>query len=66
MVCFSDLRPGGERVVFKKLWKKDVLLIVGKKNAEFTDHRDIWQSSHDKEETNKANSATVLKSAPTE
>lgn len=31
------------------------------KNAEFTGHRDIWQNSQDKEETNKDNSATVLK-----
>lgn len=27
-------------------------------------HKHIWQSSQDMEETNKANSATVLESAP--
>lgn len=30
------------------------------KNAEFTDHNDIRQNFLDKEETNKANLATVL------
>lgn len=35
------------------------------KYAEFTVHKDIWQNSQDKKETNKASSATVLESAPT-
>lgn len=30
--------------------------------AEFTGHKDIGLNFHDKEETNKASSATVLKS----
>lgn len=33
------------------------------KNAEFTGQRDTWNNSQDKEETIKANSAIVLKSA---
>lgn len=41
-------------------------MIVDKKNAKFTGHKDIWQNSQYKEDTNKANSATVLKSTPTD
>lgn len=63
LTCFSDLRPRGR---LRKLGEKHVLLIVGTKNARFRGHKDIWQKSQDKEETNKTNSATVLKSALTE
>lgn len=42
MTCFSDLRPRWE---LTKLKKKDVSIISDTKNAEFTAHKDIWQSS---------------------
>lgn len=51
MTCFSGLRPRGR---LAKLGERDVLLIVGAKNTEFMGHKDIWQNSQDKEETNKA------------
>lgn len=56
-----DLRARGR---LTKLGKKDVPLIMDAKNAEFAGHKDIWQDSKDNEETNKAKSAIVLKSAP--
>lgn len=59
MTCFNDLRPKGR---LTKLGKEDVPLIVDIKKAQFTGHKDIGQNSHDKEETNKTTSATVLKS----
>lgn len=42
----SDLRSKGERLA--KLGEKDVLLIVGTKDTEFTGPKDIWQNSQDK------------------
>lgn len=42
MTCFNDLSPRWE---LTKLRKKDVSIILDTKNAEFTGHRDIWQSS---------------------
>lgn len=62
MTCFYHLRFGGS---LTKLGKEDVPLIADTKNAEFTAHKDILQHSHDKEATNKANSAPGLKSVPT-
>ncbi|RMC01536.1 hypothetical protein DUI87_21977 [Hirundo rustica rustica] len=59
--CFSDLSPNGR---LTKLGEKDVQLIVDTNTPEFLGHKNIWQNSQDKEETNKANSAVVLKSAP--
>lgn len=41
----------------------DMPLMVDTKNAQFTGHKDIGQNfQNDKDETNKASSATVLKS----
>lgn len=51
----NGLRPRGS---LTKLEEKDILLIVGIKNSEFTGHRDFWQNSQAKEESNKANRAT--------
>lgn len=51
-MCFSGLRSRGR---LAKLRERDVLLIVGTKNTEFTGHKDICQNSQDKDETNKAN-----------
>lgn len=44
---------------------KDVPLIVGTENAEFTGHKDIYLNFQDEKETNKVNPASVLKSALT-
>lgn len=41
-------------------------LIADTKNAEFMENKDFLKHSHDKEDTSKANSATGLKSVPTE
>ena len=42
--------------------QKGVPLWVDTKNAEFRGYKDIWQNTQDKEETNRNNWATVLKS----
>lgn len=55
MTYFNDLTPKDR---LTKLRKKDVPLMVEVKK--FTGHKDTGQNS-DKEETNKASSATVLK-----
>lgn len=60
-MCFNALRCRGR---LTKLGKKDVTLIADIQNAEFTDNKDTCQNPQDKEESNKANSAIVLKSAP--
>lgn len=63
MTWFNYLRL---RESLKKLGKEDVPLIADTKNAEFMENKDVLQHSHDKEDTSKANSATGLKSVPTE
>lgn len=45
--------------------RKDVPLIVGTENAEFTGHKDMCLNFQDEEETNKVNPASVLKSVLT-
>lgn len=58
MTSFNNLRPKGR---LTKLGKKDVPLRV---DTKFTGHKDTGQNFHDKEETNKSSSATVLKPLP--
>lgn len=48
-----------------KAWGEACATDSGHKECRISRPQDIWQKSQDKEETNKANSATVLKSALT-